>query len=261
LATHNNGVDLNDFYALAGADGTRKIQQVIVVAMADGTGRLNEHSLLASGQFDPARIFRSVMNNGAAASEYAGIRVLVVQPLARERATFHDVRWLAALDSDVLLFGTPASIRQEIDRFVAHSAPDAFLLRKLARMHSDDATWTVLSVPAWNAEIRHALAMINLDLAERLRDGDSLQFGICYGRKVEFEYEVTTTSDSATRAISNSLVQSLVGPEKGSALLISSESTGKNDTVRGVIKVSMNRYNAWLAEVSARGRAENIASR
>jgi hypothetical protein len=126
-------------------------------------------------------------------------------------------------------------------------------------MRRDDATWTVLSLPTWNAEMRNALAVINRELAERLKDGDSLQFGICYGRQVEFEYEITTASGSSTRAISDSLTQSFAGLEKESTLLRSTEAITEGNTVHGIITVSMARYNAWLTEVSARGGPRNTA--
>jgi len=260
LVTHNNSVDLNDFYAISGADSTRIIDQVILVAIADSTGRPNEHSLLAHGHFDEARIFRSALDNGAVASHYAGTRILIVQPFAREAESFHSVRWLAALDSEILLFGTPASIQQEIDRFVAHSEVDPFLLYKLVRMHRDDATRTLLSLPTWTTEIRNALTVINPQLAAGLKDGDAFQFGIRYGRHVEFEYEITTASTTTARAISDSLTHALAGPEEGSAFLPSAEGSGNNNRVRGVVKVSIARYNAWLEKISAQGRRVNAAS-
>src|ERR1700733_9981736 len=51
LITHNNLLDLNDFIALSGADNSRVIEQIIMVA-SDGGGVFAEPSLLASGHFD-----------------------------------------------------------------------------------------------------------------------------------------------------------------------------------------------------------------
>jgi len=59
LLTHNNVVDLDDLLAICGADGSRTIQQVVFVAVADMEGELREHSLLVSGHFDQARIYKS----------------------------------------------------------------------------------------------------------------------------------------------------------------------------------------------------------
>ncbi len=97
--THNNTVDLKDFFALTGADGTRIIHQIVFVAIAVNQGPLSEHSLLVSGHFDQPRLFRSATDGGAAVTDYRSVPVLVIQPLTRERGTLHDVRWLAILDS------------------------------------------------------------------------------------------------------------------------------------------------------------------
>jgi hypothetical protein len=255
LVTHNCGIDLNDFYALSGVDSTRVIHELIFVAAADTAGPLSEHSLLASGNFDRDRIYRSAVDNGSSTAHYRGISVLVVQPFAREWREFSEVRWLAIPASDVLLFGSIASVQQELDRYLTRSSVDSRLAARLNRLRRDDATWSVLSQSAWNPEIRSALAAIDPELAAGLKDGDAFQFGIHYGRHVEFEYEITTNSSAATRSISDTLTQSLVGPEKGLALLPPIDMSTDNNTVRGIIRVSMTRYNAWLAEVSARGKS------
>jgi hypothetical protein len=81
LITRNNNLDLEDFFALSGADSTRVMRQVIFLAAGDTGGTLTEHSLLVSGHFDEAKIFRSAKDGGALSLKYRGIRVLEVQPL------------------------------------------------------------------------------------------------------------------------------------------------------------------------------------
>ena len=254
IITHNNRLDLGDFFALSGVDSTRSIHQVIFAA-AENAGQLSEHSLLASGNFDRERIYRSAVDNGSSTTHYRGVFVLVVQPFARERGEINEVRWLAIPEPDVLVFGSNVSVQQELDRYLTRSSVDSRLAARLNRLRRDDATWCVLSLPAWSTEIRSALAVINSELAAGLKDGDAFQFGIHYGRHVEFEYEITTNSSAATRSISDTLTRSLVGTEKGLELLPPIDMSTDNNTVRGIIKVSMTRYNAWLAEVSARGKS------
>jgi hypothetical protein len=254
LITHNNGVDLSDFHALSEADGNRSIHEVIFAA-AESAGQLNEHSLLASGNFDRERIYKSAVDNGSTMTRYRGVPVLVVEPFARERSQFNEPRWLAIPEPDVLLFGSIVSVKQELNRYLDRSSADPILVVRLSRLRRDDATWTVLSPPVWSTEIRSALAVINSELAAELKDGDAFQFGIHYGRHVEFEYEITTNSSVAIRSMSDTLAHSLVGPEKGLALLPPIDMSTDNNTLRGIIKVSMTRYNAWLAEVSARGKS------
>jgi hypothetical protein len=251
LMTHNNSMDLDDLIALTGGDPTRVIQQVIMVAAEDGRGGLTEHSLLAGGHFDPALIRRSV--GGASVTRYRDISLLVVQPFARERANFNDVRWLAMIDSDVALFGTIAMVKQELDRYLSRSVADPFLVQKLARLRRDDDTWCVLIRPVSSNEIRSVLEAVGATLADHLQDGHTFEFGIHYGRRVEFEYEVNTPTSAGAEAVSRSLVQSLAGPDvTGSSHSPAFGASQADGVVHGAVKISRARYDAWVAEVKAR---------
>jgi len=254
VITRQSSLDLSDMYAFSNADSELRLREVVFVATADGTGKLHDHTLLASGNFNRERIYSSARNSGATVIHYRGITVLVVQPFARELGELTAIRWLAVPDSEILLFGSAASVQQELDRYLTRSVADPKLVARLARLRRDDETWSVLSLPVMSPEIREALAIIDPQLAARLTDGDAFQFGIRYGKHVEFEYEITTASSSATHSISDLLARSLAGPERGSALLNSSDTATEDHTARGVIKVSMARYNAWLTEVAARSR-------
>jgi len=261
LTTRNNGINYNDFWALTGGDSTLVVREFIYVVAADSTETLNEqNSLLASGNFDRDRIYRSALNGGASVTRYRGVPVLVVQPLARERAEFSEVRWLAIPDSSILLFGSIASVQQELDRHLDRSPTDPRLIARLARLRRDDNSWFLLYLLTWPSDIRGPLAALNPKLAELLKDGDTLQFGVHYGRQIEFEYEITTPSTEGTRRISDSLSQSLAGLEKASALLCSTNAVTEGNTVRGVLKVSTARYNAWLREVLAHKLERNVTS-
>jgi hypothetical protein len=247
LITHNNLQDLNDFIALSGADNSRVIEQIIMVA-SDGGGALAEHSLLASGHFDQGLIYRSANRSvGASAAKYRGIPVLVVQPFARERDTFHDVRWLAMMDSNLAVFGTIASVQRELDRRLEHSVADPALGRRLAHLRRDDATWCVATLPDHNGEIEAAFEMLDPRLPELLRPGNALEFGTHYGRQVEFEYEVGLASSHDVESV----LASLQPPVTGSSLLPVAELIKIDGGIRGVLKVSKDRYEAWKAGVVA----------
>jgi hypothetical protein len=225
------------------------IHQMIFAAGSSDTSKLGEHSLLISGHFDQTRIFKAAVENGASVSEFRGFRVLVQQPFERELGTFTDVRWLAVIDSNVALFGTRFSVQEELDRHLAGSAVDPALMQKLARLRRDDAAWSVLGMSNFTDTIEHALGSLDPILANLVHDGDSFQFGVRYGRKVEVEYEITVPSNASAQAISNSSTQSLVGEKrKGFSLLPRLDPTGDRASVRGVVKVAMTRYEAWLAE-------------
>jgi hypothetical protein len=252
MITQNNSIDLDDFIALTGVDPARVVDQVLMVA-EDGRGTLTEHSLLASGHFDQPLISRSV--GGASATRYRDIPVLVVQPFARERANFNDVRWLAMIDSDVTLFGTIAMVKQELDRYLSRSVAEPFLVQKLAGLRRDDHTWCVFRVASSN-EIRTVLELLDAKLADYVQDiqeGDTFAFGIHYGRRVEFDYAFNTLRSVGAEAVSKSLERSLAGADVKEFSGLSAFGAGQADrVVHGAVKVSRARYDTWVAELKAR---------
>jgi hypothetical protein len=253
LITHNNTVDLDDFFALSGVDDSRTIHQIIFVAAADRTGNLGEHSLLVSGHFDQSRIFRSAVDGGASIDAYRGTSVLAVKPFAREPGAIKQVRWLAIFEPNVVIFGTIASVQQELDRHLAGSVPDSSLLQRLGRLRREDETWCLLASAARSAEIRNALEAVDPRLAALVQNGGGFQFGIHFGGHVEFEYEVTPSSGANAQVVGHSLGQSLAGPGAGaSSFSARPDTTAGGDSVHGVVQLSKNRYDAWLKEVSAR---------
>lgn len=252
LFTGNNEVDLQDFVALSGVDDTRVIRQVILVASLNVAGQA-EHSLLASGHFDQARIFTAAVQNGAGVGEYRGMKLLVLQPFARERAVLKDVRWLAILGSGLALFGTTASVQEEMDRYVDRNAPDPWLTQKLAHLHSDDETWCVVENVTLNGDAQRALSRLDATLAGLTGNGDAFQFGIHLGRRVRFEYEITRASGGSPQPIFARLVRSLAGEGiKESSLMPASQTTSDGQSERGELQVSRARYETWIEEVSAR---------
>ena len=259
LITHNNLMDLNDFMALSGADGSRVIEQVIMAA-SDGGDALAEHSLLASGHFDQGVVYRSAYRSGAGAKaiQYRGIAVLEIQPFARERDSFHDVRWLAIMDGKLAAFGTIRLVQQELDRYLDHSVADPALEQRLAHLRRDDATWCVATLPDHNSEIQSTFQILDSRFAGLLRAGDTIQFGIHYGRQVEFEYEVGMASDRDAASVQRSLGGSATGM-KGSALLPVADLMRVDGGVRGVLKLPKDRYEAWLAEVQASAKLSAAA--
>jgi hypothetical protein len=262
LMTHNNIVDLEDFFALSGADSSKIIHQVIFVAGDGRSDSLREHSLLVSGQFDQERIRRSATGASTSITSYHGIMCLAVQPLARDRGAANDGRWLAVIESNVLLLGTIPSVQQEIDRHLAGNAADPSLMRKLNRLRREDETWCVLAGSPRDGGIRDALELLSPKLANLILDGDTLQFGIRYDGRVEFEYEVNTDSNSRAEAISSTLAQTLTGtPLKASSHLRESDMVLDLDSAHGIVRVSKPRYDAWLAEVKAHARARIDATR
>ncbi len=246
-----NAVDRSDFLSLVGVDDSMIIHQIVFAAGGSDRSKSGEHSLLMSGHFDQKRIFRAAVENGGRISEFRGIKVLVQKPLPRDLGRMQDVRWLAVIDSTVALFGTVSSVQQELDRQLAGSAVDPSLMQKLARLRRDDATWSVVGAIERNDKVWDALGSLDPVLANLTHDGDSFQFGVRYGRKVEVEYEIKSSSSASAQANSYSLTQSLVGGElRGSSLLPLHDVTEDSASLRGVVKVPMTRYKAWLDGVA-----------
>jgi hypothetical protein len=250
LITHNNRLDLQDYLAVTGVDSSRVVRHAIFVASNDDVGQLDEHSLLMIGHFDQARIYKSAQEGGATANNYRGVAILEVPPFARERRDFSDVRWLAILDSDILLFGTISNVREELDRYLAGSTADPYLAAKLGQLRRDDETWCVMSVAAQNREIQQSLVGLDPALAKLVEDADTFQFGIRYHKQVEFEYEITKARVAGSGTVSGSLSQTPAAPQWGSWLLASPTARGDSNAVHGVIKIPVDRFSAWLREVS-----------
>jgi len=253
LITHDNIIDLQDLFALSGADVSRIFQQVVFVAIANSAGLLSEHSLLVSGHFDQPHIYKSAVEGGATCTYYRGIRVLVIQPLTREQGTFNDVRWLAVLDSNVLAFGTIATVQRELDRYTARSPADSTLLNRLAHLRGNDQTWCMLSAPDRNDEVIGLLATLDPKLANIVQSGGSLELGIHFGRRVEFDYEVTDDSTVPGLDTLRSHIDSTTRSENRASWVPALNIIGDDNATRGVVEVSMPRYRAWLAEVSRYG--------
>lgn len=256
LMTHNNTVDLEDFFALTGADDARSIHQIVFVSLINNDGQLSEHSLLVSGHFDQPHVFKSAAEGGAAVRDYHSVPILEIQPLARERGKLNDVRWLAILDSSILVFGSVASTRLELDRYRAQSPADGSLLRRLARLRRKDQTWCLLSAsvrklasPARDQEILTVLAMLNPEFAKLSEFADELEIGMHFGRHVEFEYEALMGSLHGNRPDRAPVLQSAPESPNSSFLLPNLNIAENAKALHGVIQISLARYEDWLARI------------
>jgi hypothetical protein len=258
LLTPNNWVDLQDSFALTGADDSRSIHQIVFVEVASKDEQPGGHSLLASGHFDQPRVFKSASDGGATVTHYRRIPIMEIQPFGRERSTLHDVRWLAVLDSSVLAFGSVSSTRLELDRYLSHTQADGPVLRRLAHLRSKDQTWCLLSASSGTLpsltrshEIHDVLAKLSPELAELAQSASELEFGVHYGRRVEFEYDVTFALDGASR-IGDSQDMTPVVAAWSASLLPAPNTSRDANSVHGVILVSTPRYKEWLAQIAGR---------
>ncbi len=247
LITVSNRIDFEDFHAVTGADASRLIHQVVFVAAAGRDGTLSEHSLLVSGHFNRDVIFRFSESGGTRLDRYRSEPILVVPPLARERNTFTQSRWLAILNSDIAIFGTPTSVQHELDREIANSRPDPFLMARLSRLSSQDETWCLLPVPSLNGLVQSAFEKLDPRLGAVAREGGLMQYGIHFGRRVEI-----TASSFAQAGKSSQNDRPFLQTAAAQSFLDGSPSAGGDEGTTVLVKVAQRRYVEWLAEFSSR---------
>jgi hypothetical protein len=240
LITVYNKIDLEDFFAVTGADASRLIRRVFFVAAAGSDGTLSEHSLLVSGHFNRDAIFRFSESGNARTESYRGEAVLIVPPLARERSGFKDLRWLAILNSDIAIFGTQESVQRELDRQIANSRPDPSLMERLSRLGRHDETWCLFPAPSVGGVIASVLDKLDPKLAAVAREGGSMQYGVHFGRRVE----ITASSNIAARETSNSETDRSAALSTPPHYLLA-DSLGDDGTV-AVVRISRRRYDEWL---------------
>jgi hypothetical protein len=245
-----NHFDFADFVALAASDPSHVIREVILTTtISDRAGDSQQHSLLASGHFDTTRIFESARASSKI-GHYHGIPVLQVDPFERERAIFHDQRWLAIIDSRVAMFGTFSTVEQEIDRYLTAAKPDASIMQRLELLRDKDETWCLISSLDLGTEIRGMVEKLDPALGKLVENTHSFQFGIRCGRQFELEYVVNAVPIQEAEDISNSQIPvDSVPPGRWS---FSSRTVMiPMGGLRGIVKVSRSRYEKWLGEFAA----------
>ena len=163
------------------------------------------------------------------------------------------------IDSKLAVFGTPALVRTELDRYLNHSAAEPTLERKISHLRHDDVSWCVATVPKNDNEIRPIFQTLDSRFADLLRMGDTIQFGIRYGRQVEFEYEVNVASRPDVEAIERSFAEPLATDMESSTLPVSTFSR-VDGGVRGVLKIPKARYETWLETLANLRRARGEMS-
>lgn len=250
VVTLHNRLDLEDFTAITGADPSRMIHEAVFLASTSTGDRLAEHSLLVRGHFNADAILASCRRGGAIAAAYRGLAVLVVPALARERSTFDEVRWLAILDSTIAVFGSVASVQQELDRYLAKSLPDPILEKRLSQLGGGDDAWSLFPAPAAGGVIARVLEKLDPKLGAVSREGGSMQYGIHFGRHVE----ITASANVTAPVPWDGQNEEFATPSTpGFSLLPLSNSWGDGESDRILVKVPLRRYKEWLAEYSQYG--------
>ena len=249
--TSYNKVDLSDFVAITGSDESRLFDRVIFTASSGHNGTPIEHSIIVSGHFNHDRIFRAHGANETIL-RYRGMDVLDVAPFERERNWFGHRRWLVFIGSGTAIFGTIASVEEEIARSLAGSPPDSAILQRLARLQHDDQEWSLLPAMGHGAPVLHQLRLLDPSLAILAEDADSLAFGIRYRRRVELEFVMDLSSKSGATSLLHRVYDSSTDLRNGESLLSSRQSPFSvgDPVARRFLKLSKTQFEKWVARAS-----------
>jgi hypothetical protein len=242
LITRGNKIDLQDFFAIVGADATRAVHELVFVAENGDSGVLNEHSLLARGHFNRDAIFRMAAGGKASSGSYRGVPVLVVPPFEREAGKLDQLRWLAVTGEEMAIFGTVKSVQRELERWVAEAPADPMVMARLERLGSEDESWCLLPADSSARYAEGALARLDPKFGALAQEDGPLEYGIHFGSRIE----VTVSSGSPAQT---GLGESATDRKMSSDFLSRADATDNRKRV--VVNVPRSRYEQWVARYSS----------
>jgi hypothetical protein len=247
--TRNNYIDFEDFLAFSGADGSRFISQVIMIADAHSEGRDDVHSLTASGRFDQARIYASAIGVGAKRGTYRAVPMLIVPPTRRRRRSVPDEsRWLVILDSTTLLLGTPDLVKTQIDRKLDGAAEDPELQNSLSGFKRGTNIWCIVSKPFGKSKLQTSLMPLSPQLADLAGSGCAFRLGIRYAHHIEIEYQgESVCSKDEAKGPPDNLPPDRPNVGAGHFALSTSDKTAQLEGgMHNRIRISRRLYERWL---------------
>ncbi|HEX6496790.1 MAG TPA: hypothetical protein VF018_14970 [Acidobacteriaceae bacterium] len=260
IVTHNNNVDLRDWITLATVDDRQQVDKLIEVAMPSPRGDLGGHLLLARGSFNGRHILQAAEDNGGMASSYAGVKIVILKPFTREQKEMTDTRWLAVLDDNTSIFGTPAMVKNALDRYLSSAAADSAVMKRLQVLKPDVNCWSVLSMPGV-VLTRHlrpgALDETGDTLLRRVND---LTVSVHYGSKDRVDFAIGADSPEAATALAAHLGGR--SPLLAIADILRTQSASisvQQNEVRGSVRIAEKEFDAWQAAVYARLSGDNDA--
>ena len=256
-----NAVDLQDFRSVMAVDDSKFIRQFFIAAGQKDAHSPIEHSVLAVGQFHQDRVYKAAIQNGASPRDYRGTSIIEFSPFSRNPRTLGDIRWMAILRSELALFGTIASVCEEIDRYEDHTPAEPWLLERLARLRADDSMWYLLPNLFDGDRVRPTLAQLSPHLGDQALEGAALQFGIHFGSRIRLDYEFTGVDPEGARSMSTAQAPIEPGRLDEWSFVSRSADRGSSASLRGAITISRKRYDRWLDDVVAQAvRRKRIES-
>ena len=243
IFTEENAVDLDDFMAIAATDDSKFIRQIFFIAGRQGAESRVEHSLLAIGHFDHARIYRSALEIGARAQIYRGMEILALRRFPRDRRPADNPLWMAIVGSELALFGTVPHVREELDRYLDRVPPDPTLLQDFARFRSKDEMWCLLPDLKQYPDVRRDLGLLDRRFLDAANDGMRSLFGIHFGRRIQLDYEFA-------RPVQGNATGANDEPNhRASAFVSNSDQRADSGSLAGTISISTSQYEKWIARL------------
>ncbi len=201
---------LQQMVKAAGFDPLRDVQEVLVASRGDEAAN-SRMLVLAKGSFDAAKLAAMAGQQGAAAQNYRGVTVFAgKQP---------SDGWLALLDSSLLAYGDPASMRRAIDGNGAGAGPDAKLRARISQAERNYDFWFATTAPLAEMAGPNAAAG-ELGAAvmqgELLKAVEQMSGGIKLGTDLVFGIEAVTRSDKDAAALTD-VIRFFAGMAQASA--------------------------------------------
>lgn len=164
-----------------------------------------------------------------------------------------DTRWLAIVDDNTVIFGTPAVAKRVLERYVSRSEADSQLTQRLKELKPDVNCWSVLTMPG-AVLTSHLRAGVLDDAGTRLlRRVSGVAIGVHYGSKERVDFALSADSPEIATALAASLGDQLHLLRVAGALQTHFEDVSvEQNEVRGSVRVKGKEFDSWLAAVYAR---------
>jgi len=237
LFTLANRIDYEDFLSIAAADPMLQVNRLIFTASEVSSAGKAEHGVIVSGSLQSDRIYKS-LGYPSGAHDYRGVAVLLVPPLRREGAYFQQERLLAIIGPHLAIFGTPSTVREEIDRFVNATEADRFVVQRVTLLNSEGDSWYLVRSPVRVAEFSRILTYLHSDLSEARSEGELL-FGMRFRRQMEFRFVTNAVLNPKGKIDSHARVRGMFRDEDA-----------RSEPAVRVVKVARARFEKWLETVS-----------
>jgi hypothetical protein len=151
-------------------------------------------------------------------------------------------------------------VEEELDRYLSHSSAEPFFKRHLDRLKRNNETWSMLLASSGSTQTPIAIKSIEPALPGVIPLGSTLAFSTHYGSQVEFEYDLSASSEADIQSSFHSLSLTFLGSAaKASSFLPEPKSSRAEYDLHGEGKLTKEKYDAWMAEIAARNAARDAS--